>query len=349
MRAAHRVYTVRLCCTREANELRVLVTGGAGYVGSACLRHLLATGHDAVAYDDLSAGHAEALPAGRLVVGDLLDRAGLGAALRDQRTEAVMHFAAAVSVGESVARPERHWRTNVAGTLALLEAMRDAGVPRLLFSGSCAVYGSATTPPIPESAPLAPESPYARTKRAAEWLIADFATAYRLGYTILRYFNAAGASADAAHGEDHDPETHLIPQALGVAAGVRERLEVFGDDYATPDGTCVRDYVHVDDLATAHERALRATEPGTHALYNVGTGHGHSVFEVVRACERASGRAIPRRVLPRRPGDPPALVADPAALHQALGWEPRRGSLDDIVASAWAWHAGHPRGYGTGG
>ncbi len=314
-------------------------------MGSACLRHLLRAGHDAVAYDDLSQGHAAAVPAGRLVRGDVLDRERLAAALRDQRSEAVMHFAAEVAVGASVRHPERHWRTNAAGTLALLEAVRGAGVPRLVFSGSCSVYGSATPPPISESAPLAPESPYARTKRAAEWMIEDFAAAHGFGYTILRYFNAAGASDGGAHGEDHAPETHLIPRALAAAAGSREALEVFGDDYPTPDGTCVRDYVHVDDLASAHESALAATQPGTRAVYNAGTGTGHSVLEVLAACERAAGRPIPRRISPRRAGDPAALVADPSALRRALGWEPRH-ALDAIAASAWAWHAAHPRGYG---
>jgi UDP-glucose 4-epimerase len=313
-------------------------------VGSACLRHLLRAGHDAVAYDDLSEGHAAAVPAGRLVCGDVLDRQQLAAALRDQRSEAVMHFAAVVSVGESVAHPERHWRTNVAGTLALLEAMCEAGVPRILFSGSCSVYGSATPPPIGEAAPLAPESPYARTKRTAEWMIGDVAAAHGLGYTILRYFNAAGACDGGAHGEDHDPETHLIPLALAAAAGSREALEVFGDDYPTPDGTCLRDYVHVDDLATAHESALLATQPGSGAVYNVGTGRGHSVLEVLRACERATGRPVPRRISPRRAGDPPALIADASALRRAFGWEARH-TLDAIVSSAWAWHSAHPRGY----
>jgi UDP-glucose 4-epimerase len=326
--------------------LRVLVTGGAGYVGSACLRHLLAAGHDAIAYDNLAAGHRGAVPDGRLVVGDLAETERLADALRAHASEAVIHLAALASVPESTADPERAWRENGAGTLSLLAALRRARVSRLLFSGTCAVYGASARPPLREDAPLDPASPYGRSKLAAEWMIGDFARAHDLAYAVLRYFNAAGASPDGEHGEDHAPETHLVPLALAVALGRRPRLLVYGDDYPTPDGTCVRDYVHVDDLAAAHTLALESLRPGVREVYNVGTGRGFSVLEVVQACERASGRSIAREIAPRRPGDPPALVADAARIQSALGWEPVYRDPEQIAATAFAWHRRHPDGYG---
>jgi len=326
--------------------MRILVTGGAGYVGSACLRHVAAEGHEVMAYDNLVQGHAAAVDGHPLVVGDIAETDRLAATLRDFGAEAVMHFAAATYVGESVERPDYHYRTNVAGTLSLLEAMRAAGIGRLLFSSTCATYGMSARVPMTEDTPQEPFSPYARTKLAVEWMIRDFAHAYGLGFTLLRYFNAAGADPSGAHGEDHHPENHLIPLVLQTALGQRPQIKVFGTDYPTPDGTCIRDYVHVDDLAAAHLLAIEATGPETAEVYNIGTGQGISVMEILAACEAVTGRAIPRAIAPRRPGDPPALVADPARLRDRLGWRPRYTAIQETIATAWAWHRTHPAGYG---
>ncbi|MEE8116507.1 MAG: UDP-glucose 4-epimerase GalE [Gemmatimonadales bacterium] len=325
--------------------MRILLTGGAGYVGSACLRHLLAQGWDVYAFDNLSEGHTEAVPDERLIRGDILDTAALTDALRETRAEAVMHFAGATCVGESVENPEHYYRTNIGGTGSVLAAMRSASVGRILFSSTCATYGLSSTVPMTEDTPQNPCSPYARTKLAVEWMIEDFSGAYGLGYTWLRYFNAAGASPDGAYGEDHDPENHLIPLILQVANGQRGKLLVFGDDYGTPDGTCIRDYVHVDDLAEAHRLAIQATQPGAGHVYNVGTGTGSSVMEVIRACEAVIGRKIPFEVTGRRPGDPPTLVAVPRKLIDELGWRPRYGKIREIVETAWRWHEAHAHGY----
>ena len=325
--------------------MRILLTGGAGYVGSACLRHLLAQGLDVYAFDDLSQGHAEAVPEERLRRGDILDTSALTEALRETRAEAVMHFAAATCVGESVENPEHYYRTNIGGTRSVLAAMRATSVRRFLFSSTCATYGLSATEPMTEDTLQDPCSPYARTKLAVEWMIEDFSRAYSFGYTLLRYFNAAGASPDGKYGEDHDPENHLIPLILQVVNGQREKLQVFGNDYPTPDGTCVRDYIHVDDLAEAHLQALKATTPDTAEVYNVGTGKGHSVLEVLQACELSVGQRIPYEVVERRPGDAPALVANPRKLTSALGWRPGYTRIHDIVETAWRWHRGRPEGY----
>jgi len=326
---------------------RILVTGGAGYVGSACLRHLLEYGFDAIAYDNLVQGHRESVPAGRLIVGDIAETHALTMALRKHGADAVMHFAAATYVGESVDNPEYHYRNNIAGTLSLLNAMRSAGVKRMLFSSTCATYGMNPKVPMAEDSIQDPCSPYARTKLAVEWMIRDFAHAYGLGFTLLRYFNAAGASPDGQFGEDHHPENHLIPLALQVPLGQREKLMIFGNDYPTPDGTCLRDYVHVDDLAQAHRLAIEATTPQTREVFNIGTGTGSSVFEVIRAAEQVTGRQIPCEVVARRPGDPPALVASPKKLIEKLGWKPQYNNIIQIVHSAWKWHESHPQGYRT--
>ncbi len=326
---------------------RILVTGGAGYVGSAALRHLLANGFDAIAYDNLVQGHRESVPAGRLIVGDISDTPSLEEALRQQKADAVMHFAAATCVGESVDDPEYHYRNNIAGTLSLLNAMRAAGVKRMLFSSTCATYGLNPKVPMAEDSAQDPCSPYARTKLVVEWMIRDFAHAYGLGFTLLRYFNAAGASEGGQHGEDHNPENHLIPLTLQVPLGQRKKLLVFGNDYPTPDGTCLRDYVHVDDLGQAHRLAIEATTPGTAEVFNIGTGAGSSVLEVIRACEEVAGKPIPFDIVARRPGDPPALVASPQKLISKLGWKPRYTSIRQIVESAWKWHESHPQGYRT--
>lgn len=324
----------------------ILLTGGAGYVGSACLRHLLAHGYQAVAYDNLVQGHRAAVPDGRLIEGDIADTAGLTAALKAVGAEAVMHFAAAALVGESVTDPEYYYRNNVAGSLSLLTAMRAAGVQRILFSSTCSTYGLNPQVPMTEESAQDPFNPYARTKLAVEWMIRDFQAAYGLGFTLLRYFNAAGAEPDGSHGEDHDPESHLIPIIFQVLLGQREQLMVFGDDYPTPDGTCLRDYVHVHDLAQAHRLAIEATTPATAGVFNVGTGNGCTVREVIRACEQVAGRPVRYQIAPRRPGDPPALVADPARLKRELGWSPRYPDITGIVQTAWAWHRSHPNGYG---
>lgn len=328
--------------------MRVLLTGGAGYVGSACLRHLLDAGHEAFAWDNLSEGHRAAIPDERLIVGELHDTAGLASALRETGAEIVMHFAAHAAVGESVADPARYYDNNVVGSLSMLRAMRAAGVGRVIFSSTCSVFGQTEAAALSEQAPIRPMNPYARTKRAVEWMLEDFAAAYGLGYTVLRYFNAAGASPDGAHGEHHEPENHLIPLVLQVALGQRDEICIFGDDYPTPDGTCVRDYVHVDDLADAHRRAAERLVAGRGAAWNLGTGSGASVREVIEACQEVSGRPIPHRVVERRAGDPPRLVADPQGARDALGWQPRYVGIKAIVETAWRWHERHPRGYGSG-
>lgn len=328
--------------------MKVLVTGGAGYVGSACLRYLLSQGHEAVVYDNLVQGHKESVPEGLLVVGDLAETEKLQKVMEDNSVEAVMHFAAATCVGESVEDPEYHYRNNIGGTLSLLNAMRGAEVKKMLFSSTCATYGMTPKCPMTEDTPQDPFSPYARTKLTVEWMIRDFADAYGLGFTLLRYFNAAGATPGGQHGEDHDPETHLIPIVYEVALGQRDKLLVFGTDYPTEDGTCIRDYVHVDDLAQAHMLAIEATTTETREVYNIGTGTGNSVFEVLRACEDVIGKKIAYEVIDRRPGDPPALVAGPDKLINALGWDPQYTDIRKLAETAWEWHKAHPNGYEGG-
>ena len=321
----------------------VLIVGGTGYIGSHAVRGLVQAGHDVWVYDNLSQGHAESVPAERLIRGELADRAGLEAALRAHKIDAVMHFAAFASVPESVAEPAKYYQNNLVGTLTLLDAMRAAGVGKIVFSSTAAVYGVPEAVPIPEESPKQPINPYGFTKLAMEHALADYARAYGLGYAVLRYFNACGAAEDATIGEDHTPESHLIPIILQVALGQRENIAVFGDDYPTPDGTCVRDYIHVEDLADAHIRVLDRIEPGRGLTYNVGTGVGVSVREVVAAARRVTGHPIPVIVQPRRPGDPPALVASSRAIQRDLGWSPRYNEIEGIVASAWKWHKSHPR------
>ena len=325
--------------------MRILVVGGAGYIGSHAVRHLLAAGHDVRVLDNLVLGHAASIPDGLLVPGDLADRASLESALRDQRSEAVMHFAAFASVPESVADPARYYNNNIAGTIRLLDAMRASGVCRIVFSSTCAVYGVPDAMPIVEETPKRPINPYGFSKLVIEQALADYAHAYGLGYAALRYFNACGASADASIGEDHTPETHLIPLVLQAALGQRADVSIFGTDYPTPDGTCVRDYIHVEDLADAHLRVLERIEPGLGLTYNVGTGVGVSVREVIEAARRVTGRPIEAIERPRRAGDPPALFASPEAIRRDLGWVPRYTEIEAIIESAWAWHSTHPQGY----
>jgi UDP-glucose-4-epimerase GalE len=325
--------------------MKVLVSGGAGYVGSHAARMLSNAGHEVWVYDNLVFGHRGAVAPGRLIEGDLLDRPKLEETLKAKKIDAVMHFAAFAYVGESVTDPGKYYHNNVVGTLSLMEAMRAAGVRRIVFSSTCATYGEPESVPIRESQSQNPINPCGYTKLIIERALSDYAKAYGWGYAALRYFNAAGASADGDLGEDHDPETHLIPLVLQVALGRREHITIFGDQIATPDGTCVRDYIHVDDLASAHISALERLEPGTEFKCNLGTGQGTSVKEVVDACRRITGHAIPAVIAGPRAGDPPALVADASLARRELGWTPRFTSIVPIVESAWRWHQKHPDGY----
>jgi UDP-glucose-4-epimerase GalE len=324
--------------------MRVLVTGGAGYVGSHAAKQLVANGHDVLIVDSLAEGHQPSVGKLAFIEADLLDKDRLAAAMKEHKTEAVMHFAAFAYVGVSVHDPAKYYNNNIVGSLALLNAMRDAGVNRIVFSSSCATYGIPERVPITEDHPQHPISPYGFTKLVIEQALADYSRAYGLGYAALRYFNASGAAADGTIGEDHDPETHLIPLILQVALGQREYVEVFGTDYPTPDGTCIRDYIHVDDLGTAHVAAIEKLRPGMALKLNLGTGHGASVQEVVNLCREVTGHPIPVRNAPRREGDPPALVADASAAKRELAWQARY-SMREIIESAWAWHRKHPRGY----
>ncbi len=325
---------------------RILVTGGAGYIGSHTVRLLLAGGHDVTVLDSLVYGHRAAVPAGRLVVGDIADAAGLDRLFAEKRPEAVVHFAAFAYVGESVTDPAKYYANNLLGSLALLDACRRHGVTKFVFSSTCATYGTPDRVPIAEDTPQRPINPYGNTKLAFERALADYAAAYPFGFCALRYFNAAGASPDGTIGEDHDPETHLIPLVFQAATGKRPHVGVFGTDYPTPDGTCVRDYIHVDDLATAHALALDRITPGAALRFNVGTGTGYSVREVIRTAEAVSGLTVPVAEGPRRAGDPAELVADATLIRKELGWVPRYPGLRQILETAWNWHRTHPDGYG---
>ncbi|MDP9483898.1 MAG: UDP-glucose 4-epimerase GalE [Chloroflexota bacterium] len=329
--------------------MRVLVTGGAGYIGSVTVEALVAAGHETVVLDDCSTGHAGAVPAGVTHLRqNYTVEASTMAALRDHRIEAILHCAARSLVGESIREPARYYRQNVAGGIALLDAARAAGVNRVVFSSTAAVYGEPEVTPIPEDAPLRPINPYGETKRTFEGALDWYGRAYGMRSVSLRYFNAAGASA--AFGEVHDPETHLIPNILGSVER-NEELLLFGGDYPTPDGTPIRDYIHVVDLADAHIRALEATAaddaPGF-AAYNLGSGTGFSVLEVVAAAEAVVGHAIPTRIGPRREGDPPILIARPDRARETLGWQASHGTLAEMIGSAWAWRRAHPAGYSDG-
>ncbi len=322
--------------------MKLLVTGGAGYVGSVVALQLLEAGHELTVLDDLSRGHRQALPAGAAHAEvDLLDREGTAAVVAEG-FDGVLHFAALALVGESVEQPEIYWRTNVTGTLNLLDGMREAGVKRLVFSSTCATYGQPDRVPIREDESTTPTNPYGESKLAVDKMIAGFCAAHGIGAVSLRYFNVAGASGDL--GEHHEPETHLIPNVLSAAAGHAEHVSVFGTDYPTEDGTAIRDYIHIEDLAVAHRLALEATRPGEHLIYNLGTGTGYSVRQVIEVAREVTGREIAVVERPRRPGDPARLVAASDRIKADLGWAPEKG-LKEIVTDAWEWHERHPGGY----
>jgi UDP-glucose-4-epimerase GalE len=319
--------------------MSVLVTGGAGYVGSHTVKELSRRGCHVIVFDNLSRGHREAARYGELVEGDLADERALAELFSRHRIEVVLHFAALAYVGESVAEPRRYYDGNVGNTLKLLGAMLDHGVSRFILSSTCAVYGDPERLPLTEDHPLRPINPYGLSKFMIERVLADYDRAYGLRYVSLRYFNAAGADPEGELGERHEPETHLIPRLLLAALGRLDRVEIFGSDYPTRDGTCVRDYVHVSDLATAHTRAVEwLLDGGPSETFNVGTGRGHTVMEVVESCRRVAQRPIEVPVGPRRPGDPAVLVCSNERARERLGWEPRFTELEEIVATAWKWH-----------
>jgi UDP-glucose 4-epimerase len=325
--------------------MNVLVIGGAGYVGSHALLELKAAGHVPTVFDNLSEGHRAAVGDCPFIEGDLGNASDVAAALERSEAEAVMHFAAFASVPESVEYPERYYYNNVVATLDLLRTMRERGVNKFVFSGSCSVYGIADEVPITEAAPFRPISPYAATKAMVETIMADYAAAYGLQYASLRYFNASGAAPDGSIGEDHRIEGHLIPLVCQTALGQRESISIFGDDYPTSDGTCVRDYVHVMDLATAHVLALEALDEMPQQVYNLGTGTGNSVREVIDVVREVSGCDFKVLETPRRPGDPPTLVGSCDRIKSALDWQPHYADIRQVVETAWRWHSTHPDGF----
>ncbi|MEO0514848.1 MAG: UDP-glucose 4-epimerase GalE [Planctomycetota bacterium] len=330
--------------------MNVLVTGGAGYIGSHAVRALLAAGHTPVVLDVLDRGNKQSVPKGvELIVADLasVPITKLVSHLSNHNIDAVLHFAALAYVGESVHEPIRYYQNNTFGSLRLLQAMNSAGVNRLVFSSTCATYGEPDVLPITEDTPQRPINPYGRSKLMVEQIIEDYAAVNpAFAHARLRYFNVAGCSEDGSVGEDHRPETHLIPNAILAALGKGEPLTIHGNDYDTPDGTCVRDYVHVEDLVDAHLTVMNSLEPGDARIYNLGTGRGSSVQEIIDAVETATGEKVPRTVGPRREGDPPTLYADASKIEKELGWSPKRTELADTVASAVRWFREHPDGYG---
>ncbi len=325
--------------------MNVLVVGGAGYIGSRAVQLLMDARHGAWVYDNLSRGHRAAVPEGLLIEGELSDRAKVTAILGEKKIDAVMHFAAFALVNESVNDPAIYYRNNVVAAIDLLDAMREAGVSKIVFSSTTATYGEPDVIPIAETTPQQPINPYGFTKLVFEKALADYASAYGFAYAALRYFNAAGAGPEGTIGEDHDPETHIIPIVLQVALGQRDKITIFGDDYDTPDGTCVRDYIHIDDLGDAHLKAMELLQPGKGICLNLGTGKGTSVREIVEACREVTGHPIPEVMGQRRAGDPPELVADARLAKQLLGWEPKYTDTKAIVETAWRWHQSHPRGF----
>lgn len=321
--------------------MNIFVTGGAGYIGSICVEQLLETGHTVTVYDNLTEGHRSAVdPRARFVEGCLSDRGRISQTMQAVMPEVVVHFAANALVGESMSNPSKYFRNNVASGLNLLDACVEAGVRKLVFSSTCATYGMPERVPITEDTPPRPINPYGESKLMFEKVLGWYHAIHRLEYVALRYFNAAGATEK--FGEHHRIETHLIPNVLKVALGQSPHCEIYGSDYPTPDGTCIRDYVHIVDLAQAHVQAM---EPGKSGVFNLGNGDGYSVREVVQMCETISGKRIAAVEKPRRPGDPPRLVASAEKAKSELGWKPQFARLEDIVASAWNWHRRHPQGY----
>jgi UDP-glucose 4-epimerase len=328
--------------------MRVLVTGGAGYIGSHALRALLRAGHSPVAYDNLSRGHRAAVPKDvPLIEADIRDTDVLTAALKDNGIDCVMHFAAFAYVGESVEVPLLYYNNNSRGTLSVLEAIDRARTPRLVFSSTCATYGNPPQNPIVETTVQRPINPYGMSKLVSEYMISDYAASRSdFSYAALRYFNVAGSSFDGEIGEDHDPETHLIPVILQAALGRREKVTVFGDDYPTPDGTCIRDYIHVEDLVSAHVRVMEALKPSDRRIYNLGIGRGHSVREIIDAARRVTGVDFEVEIGPRRAGDPASLYSDPSRIHEELGWRAQHTDIEETIRSAYQWFSKNPNGYG---
>ncbi len=328
--------------------MKVLVAGGAGYIGSHCVKQLVAAGHEPVVLDNLVYGHRAAVDASvRFHDANLGDTAAIERVLAAEKPDVVMHFAAYAYVGESVSQPLKYYYNNVVATLNLLDAMLRHGVKKFVFSSTCATYGVPEKMPITEDSTQKPINPYGQTKLDVENILKALAPATGLSFAAFRYFNAAGAAEDGSIGEDHAPETHLIPLAIWAAMGMGKPLQVFGNDYPTPDGTCLRDYVHVDDLSRAHIAAFKLLEqPGTQNFFNLGTGTPTSVLEVIRAVEKVSGLKVPHQFAPRRAGDPPALYADAAKAREQLGWTPKFQTIEPIIETAWRWHKAKPKGYG---
>jgi UDP-glucose 4-epimerase len=325
--------------------MKLFVTGGAGYIGSICVEELLNAGHEVTILDNFSEGHRQALdPRARMIEADLAVRQQVLKALKESEAEAVLHFAAHALVGESMTNPSKYFRNNVGSGVNLLDAMAAAGVKRIIFSSTCAIYGQPEKMPMTEDTPQNPTNPYGESKRMFEQMLKWYDTVHGIKHIALRYFNAAGASA--RFGEHHHIETHLIPNVLAVALGRKPHVEIYGTDYPTPDGTCIRDYIHIVDLAQAHMLALkRLSEAGQSDCYNLGNGDGYSVREVIEVARSVTGHAIPAIERPRRPGDPPRLIASAAKAIQHLGWQPRYPKLRQIVESAWQWHNKNPKGY----
>ncbi len=327
--------------------MNVLVVGGAGYIGSHCVRQLIAAGHRPVVLDNMVFGHREAVAEGvPFYTSNLGDEGAVGAILEKEKIDVVMHFAAFIFVGESVTEPMKYYFNNVVATLHLLRAMLANGVKKFVFSSTAATYGIPEKMPITEDSPTNPINPYGQTKLDVEHAIHAFAHTYGLSAAIFRYFNASGASEDGSIGEDHSPETHLIPLAIGAATGQHPPLKLFGDDYTTPDGTCLRDYIHVDDLSRAHIAAFsKLAEPGKVFTWNLGTGKPVSVMEIIRTVEKVTGKKVPYSIAPRRAGDPPALYADSTKAQRELGWKIKYHDIESLVASAWKWHSANPNGF----
>ena len=317
----------------------ILVVGGAGYIGSHMVLDLLRAGYPVVTLDDLSRGHRELVPGGEFIEGDMGDPAVLAKIFKQHPIKAVMHFAAHSQVGESVQQPLEYYRNNVANTISLLQSMQQAGIAHFIFSSTAAVYGEPERTPITEQHPCAPTNPYGNTKLTVEHLLSDVSYATDLSYSVLRYFNAAGADAESAIGERHQPETHLIPLVLQVATGERESIKIFGDDYPTTDGTCLRDYIHVSDLTQAHLLALESLlNGGSNSTYNLGNSTGYSVTQIIDSARQITGHPIPAIMAERREGDPAILIADSSLVRSELGWQPRYENIGDIIRSAWVWH-----------